>query len=230
MSFPFLQLPAEIRNHIYGHALIPEEKVVTFYVWARKVKRWRREDVYNSPNFEPVSTNLILANKQVQQEAQQILYSEVAFAFDTPRKFSMFMAQIGSCAVYLRKISLRDFQSRRHWDAIGAAANELIAARKLKGFRISSRQSFDDFDDHSAPASEVAKLFVKVAEPWIRARSTGTDVGAGSWEDIVSFDVVYGYQGRTVTVSQDDIIAEIKAIMALKATRFYPSNLLKTFL
>lgn len=57
--FPFLELPAEIRNMIYSYLMIPKHPV---YVYVRRFQ-------------SAVSTGLLFANRQIYQEASTAFYS-----------------------------------------------------------------------------------------------------------------------------------------------------------
>ncbi|KAH8679652.1 hypothetical protein BGZ60DRAFT_524863 [Tricladium varicosporioides] len=90
-AFPFLQLPREVRDQIYTYALtIPEPIVLAASPLELPV--FLTLDNFPSQQLVP---NLCLANKKIQAEANEILYSKNTFHFPNPSDLYRFEEDIG---------------------------------------------------------------------------------------------------------------------------------------
>lgn len=77
--FPFMSLPAEIRNKIYRFALVTDEPLRNFFP---------------KPSISD-SIDLLLVNKQISFEAMSIFYGINRFDFWWPRQVTRFLKSIG---------------------------------------------------------------------------------------------------------------------------------------
>jgi hypothetical protein len=88
-ALPFLQLPREVRDQIYGYAFLapsnirPEHRPM--YLLSLEPLSWKPE----TPGF-------CLANKQIHLEAIEILYGKNTFYFQNPGELIRFEEQIGA--------------------------------------------------------------------------------------------------------------------------------------
>ncbi|CAI6340964.1 unnamed protein product [Periconia digitata] len=179
--FPFLQLPAEIRNQIYKLCLHDPVGVYlcpTTYAFRRTVNRVA-EARYRAPHrtggdddpekpaetFETLVPALLATNKQIYREGRQILYGNDFYMGDTLTMHS-FLVDIGA-----RAASLLKFVTLIHW-AEGRGVNKaynhaafgaLSAATNLERFNMVSHTSYRT---HPKP---VAIQFYRDAFPWLEA-------------------------------------------------------------
>ncbi|KAL8657419.1 MAG: hypothetical protein Q9226_001933 [Calogaya cf. arnoldii] len=132
--FPFMLLPAEVKNIIYAYALISSYEVPlvsktkgyrhtialgntdTFQAFNRReyrdeegdwVRRSGKKLPVKKPSFAPT---IIALNREIHTQAQPILYGANAFTFEDPKALLAFCANIGphNCA-HLEEVSLKDW-------------------------------------------------------------------------------------------------------------------------
>ncbi|APA08868.1 predicted protein [Sclerotinia sclerotiorum 1980 UF-70] len=97
---PFLSFPREVRDQIYTYALqAPREA----FVGVRHIRMLSCDTFPDSTHypFKPPTPGLLLANKQIYEEAVQVLYSCNNFSFHKPRELFDFQSQVGvyNCAL-----------------------------------------------------------------------------------------------------------------------------------
>ncbi|KAJ9666397.1 hypothetical protein H2201_003585 [Coniosporium apollinis] len=135
--FPFLLLPAEIRNAIYAYALTTDNDI---HIEA-KTKASRRVATIQTPNdrnkrvsFSPA---LLATNRQVYQEAASVLYSQPLTFIDAYGLYS-FLAQIGSARPLVDNITLESFIHSRsvHRHCNHSSFTMLIGCTNLKRVRL----------------------------------------------------------------------------------------------
>jgi hypothetical protein len=86
--FLFLDLPREIRNQIYQHALQAPVHVVT----DDRPTEWLN---LNDSPYKPPSPQICLLNAQISKEANEVLYGSNTFVFTRPNTLLQFERQIG---------------------------------------------------------------------------------------------------------------------------------------
>lgn len=185
--FSFLKLPAEIRNVIYTYALTDPHGINFVAVQRnrrRSVERVSQKtlesvsggriyyhpttinDRFDDADDAPMSLvpSLLAVNKQIHQEACDILYSnELVFA--DPVALYAFMINLGPVsASRLRKIRLNGWGWGRTTKAYNNACFAvLIRATGLEKFRIDTNISW-----HSQPKGTAQQLY-RDAFPWLEA-------------------------------------------------------------
>ncbi|CAD6446002.1 3afd3d3d-1b04-4f8c-b00b-86cc05f57997-CDS [Sclerotinia trifoliorum] len=97
---PFLSFPREVRDQIYTYALqAPREA----FVGVRHIRMLSCDTFPDSTHypFKPPTPGLLLASKQIYEEAVQVLYSCNNFSFHKPRELFDFQSQVGvyNCAL-----------------------------------------------------------------------------------------------------------------------------------
>ncbi|KZM26461.1 uncharacterized protein EKO05_0005340 [Ascochyta rabiei] len=188
--FPFLELPAEIRNMIYTYALTDSSGINFVAVQRNKrrcvervsrkvfdsVSRFRSPYQPSRTNNSPDDTNdlpaplmpsLLAVNKQINQEGSDILYSnELVFA--DPVALYSFMINLGpGSASHLRIIRLNGWDRGRTSKAYNNACFAvLISATNLEKLHIDTSMGWFR---HSKGA---AQLFYRNAFPWLEAVGT----------------------------------------------------------
>lgn len=85
----FLRFPREIREQIYLYALRAP-------AGAEARRRWTVFDALGDYPFKPPAPGLLLANKQVYEEAMKVLYSGNVFQFSSTREMMEFEDMIGA--------------------------------------------------------------------------------------------------------------------------------------
>ncbi|KAL9037793.1 MAG: hypothetical protein Q9180_003520 [Flavoplaca navasiana] len=107
MIFPFMSLPAEIKNLIYKYALTSGHEISLAF----KMKGYRHTVVpparVSRPSLAPA---IIALNHETNMQAQPVLYGANVFALEDPKALLAFCASIGpkNCAM-LQKVNLKHF-------------------------------------------------------------------------------------------------------------------------
>ncbi|CCD48140.1 hypothetical protein BcDW1_4927 [Botrytis cinerea BcDW1] len=93
-SLPFLSFPREVRDQIYKYALQATREA---FVGVRHIRMLSCDTFPDSTHypFKPPTPGLLLVNKQIYEEAVQILYSCNNFSFHRPRELFDFQNQVG---------------------------------------------------------------------------------------------------------------------------------------
>ncbi|QSZ32179.1 hypothetical protein DSL72_001750 [Monilinia vaccinii-corymbosi] len=97
---PFLSFPREVRDQIYTYALqAPREA----FVGVRHIRMLSCDTFPDSTHypFKPPTPGLLLVNRQMYEEAVQVLYACNNFSFHRPRELFDFQSQVGvyNCAL-----------------------------------------------------------------------------------------------------------------------------------
>ncbi|KAF7894144.1 hypothetical protein EAF00_007658 [Botryotinia globosa] len=93
-SLPFLSFPREVRDQIYRYALQATREA---FVGVRHIRMLSCDTFPDSTHypFKPPTPGLLLVNKQIYEEAVQVLYSCNNFSFHRPRELFDFQNQVG---------------------------------------------------------------------------------------------------------------------------------------
>ncbi|KAF1921373.1 hypothetical protein BDU57DRAFT_438415 [Ampelomyces quisqualis] len=184
--FPFLLLPAEIRNMIYSYALTDRtgiNLVGCFKHRRRTVERvsadmqatiphghhWSRSDLnygvwgqYEKPSA--LVPSLLAVSKQIHQEACDILYDN-DFIFADSFTLYNFLLNLGPTgAKQLKRVRMLDWCIGRGMKGYNHACFALLVqATNLKTFR------FDKLSGWASKASGAASKFYRDANPWLEA-------------------------------------------------------------
>lgn len=99
-QLPFFSFPREVRDQIYTYALqAPREA----FVGVRHIRMLSCDTFPDSRHypFKPPTPGLLLANKQIYEEAVQVLYTCNNFSFHRPRELFDFQTMVGvyNCAL-----------------------------------------------------------------------------------------------------------------------------------
>jgi hypothetical protein len=152
--FPFLQLPAELRNRIYEECLkdgdegiflhgkqssyrrvvvrsLPQDCHSQYHRYNRRYRfqsSQSSEDGENQSELKPLITNLLAVNHQIYQEAVSILYNQRITVADTYALHS-FLTQLTARTVgFIRHLRISSWCSSRSHKAINFPAMSALAA------------------------------------------------------------------------------------------------------
>jgi hypothetical protein len=230
-----MELPAEIRNLIYTIALTDSSGINligTFKHRRRTVERVSEETMMKvsgtdrwsssrlnkysrATNTEPASlvASLLAVNKQIYQEARDMLYGNVFIFADSFALYS-FLINLGpvSCK-YLKTISLLGWGFGRAMKAYNHACfSTLVSATNITTFHIDARIGY-----YRAPKGAVEQLY-RDAFPWMEA------IGAASGRadavlDVLQFgdncfDTVTFFGEQTQDVRRQQRVDEFKAALS----------------
>lgn len=96
-KFPFLNLPAEIRNMIYS--LLLERPGYRVHISGKKTgiidTHWYSDDKYMMRHDHPYSTGLMRVNKQISTESSPYLFSRHTFEFPDSTMLQKFLEYLG---------------------------------------------------------------------------------------------------------------------------------------
>ncbi|KAF2627379.1 hypothetical protein BU25DRAFT_341505, partial [Macroventuria anomochaeta] len=215
--FPFLQLPAEIRNMIYNYALTDPSGIK--FVAVQRNKRRCVERVSNK-TFDSVGTgsyyqshrinddadeqptslvpSLLAVNKQIHQEGCDILYgNELVFA-DTIALYA-FMINLGpGSALHLKTMRLKGWGFGRTSKAYNNACFAvLIWATNIEKFYIDANIGW-----YRQPKNAAQQIY-RNAFPWLEAvgHAKGKFDAALDVLDIADESLARGYYGKSQDTS-----------------------------
>ncbi|KAF2190252.1 hypothetical protein K469DRAFT_624877 [Zopfia rhizophila CBS 207.26] len=177
--FPFLELPAEIRNMIYGYCLTDPHGVLLISATKHYRRIAERGDKYeydrylNSQNEKsesaleprPLVPAILAVNKQIYNEGREMLYSN-EFKFGDTLALHSFVANIGPrAASLLTDLTLKTWQYSRcmHKAYNHAAFAAMMAATNIKQFK------FDCYLGCSSEPKSVARQVYRDGFPWLEA-------------------------------------------------------------
>jgi hypothetical protein len=191
VPFPFLQLPAEIRNTIYGYCLVDKQYSVSIGIKREKARRRlvKRGDFvsqhgeaalevlkYSTAHTKvalqwrlntQLCVQLLRVNKQIRDEATAILYAQNLLSFMDPTSLLFFLNQIGGNIRDFRRISLLFWDNRDSVTTKYRAFVKLIEAVKLESLALeggclySMTRYSNSYPD--------AMHFYQMAQPWLWA-------------------------------------------------------------
>ncbi|KAF2217064.1 hypothetical protein CERZMDRAFT_81043 [Cercospora zeae-maydis SCOH1-5] len=124
----FLDLPAEIRNDIYQRALVLERQVISV----------SGEHGRPLPRNLPPAMNILLANRQIYEEASSILYSENTWYANTEKEATTFLSTISRknvariCRFELKYVAYCQYRlSMHHRDRWGIGSVQGFIRRSI---------------------------------------------------------------------------------------------------
>ena len=153
-TFPFLNLPGEIRNEIYRYSLTQEPAIKIKANEAGKVSRDSR-----TKGQKPLNSSLLLVNRQISNEAGHILYTENNFHGYTAGSLADFAHAIGSNASLIRTITM-------HIEKIRGAALARAGFYSLNNGANLRLVRLDCGQDVHQP-HKLATRFYNAARPWL---------------------------------------------------------------
>lgn len=171
--FRFLDLPAELRNHIFD-MVFKEDKdidIETFtsrYSSRRAVRegfRWHAKHLHMKWNAEdsnwdgqtPSAHSLLRVCKQINAEAAPIAYGSNQFGFDGLQELKAFLSSIGTMRRFLRHIALK--WSKFHRTLATPAFHMLKDAKMLQTLSFGNQMIDDGCDSNPAYRSvEIQQL------------------------------------------------------------------------
>ncbi|EON67268.1 hypothetical protein W97_06521 [Coniosporium apollinis CBS 100218] len=192
--FPFLLLPAEIRNTIYAYTLTTENDIRI----EAKTRASRRVAMLQAPNDRSKRASflpaLLATNRQVYQEAASVLYSQPLIFIDAYGLYS-FLAQIGSARPLVKSITLENMIHGRsmHKHCNHSAFTLLIGCTSLKRIRL-GRGAIS----WGRTTSRIARHFYREAHYWLE------DVGRQKGRRDAAIDLIEfteEAQGRLVAAA-----------------------------
>ncbi|KAJ4362312.1 hypothetical protein N0V83_010405 [Neocucurbitaria cava] len=233
-QFPFMQLPAEIRNMIYSYALTDPSGinlVATFKHKRRTVERVSAEtqskfrraycrqarlnDEVRAKYEEPVTLvpSLLAVSKQIHYEAQDVLYSNDFIFADTFALYSLLINLGPSGAKHLKTVRLLGWGYGRAMKAYNHACFAvLVWAINITAFHIECNIGW-----YRTPKSCADQIY-RDAFPWLEAigRETGKMDAA---VDILKFEMEAferkQWNGTTqVTIPGEERYVEFKAALS----------------
>ncbi|KAF2873814.1 hypothetical protein BDV95DRAFT_567806 [Massariosphaeria phaeospora] len=197
--FPFLELPAEIRNAIYGYCLVDASGIhlaATTKKYRRTVERTTDPSLdYSSVSDEgpeqlypqTLVPSLLAVNKQIHQEGRDILYSN-EFRLQDPLTMHSFLVDIGPrAATYLKHVTLV------HWGPANRSMHKgynhssfamLALATNLNKFRVEGTITWGN------EGKQVARQMYRDGFPWLEA------VGAAKGRLDAAVDVIELCEGN----------------------------------
>ncbi|KAF2739953.1 hypothetical protein EJ04DRAFT_261246 [Polyplosphaeria fusca] len=148
--FPFMKLPAELRNAIYEYALVDCIHAIEIEYRSSKLKRHlitRRHEKYRWENDETLRhltkwtmnerlcTALLLVSKEINAEATGIFYEKNVFLFLNTTAMRHFLRHIGQHILHIRWIMLErfNFTPKNRIPIQQDAFKALIGAVNLEG-------------------------------------------------------------------------------------------------
>ncbi|CAO2655170.1 Nn.00g102340.m01.CDS01 [Neocucurbitaria sp. VM-36] len=191
--FPFMKLPAEIRNMVYAYALIDPSGinlVATFKHKRRTVERVSEETQSNVASrfyYQPgrlndevrakcevpisLAPSLLAVSKQVHYEAREVLYSNEFIFADTFALYNLLINLGPSGAKQLKTLRLLGWGYGRAMKAYNHACFAVLAwATNITAFHIDCTTGW-----RQSPKSSAEQIY-RDAFPWLEAvgRETGT--------------------------------------------------------
>ncbi|KAF2101016.1 hypothetical protein NA57DRAFT_74609 [Rhizodiscina lignyota] len=165
--FPFLSLPAELRNMIYDLAFpVPEDVSLEYMTHLRR--RCAR-----ASNFAPGHTGLLRVNRQIFAEAAPLLY-RANFVFDDMKAMFQFLVNIGPCkSQFIQRIIIQDLRSTSDLNC-HAAFTLLRGLPNLRDLVLSYPYISTESSLYRSP-SALATRFYSIAAHWMEevARKSG---------------------------------------------------------
>ncbi|QDS71414.1 hypothetical protein FKW77_003286 [Venturia effusa] len=193
--FPFLKLPAELRNRIYDLALtFPKRVTLTSGIR----KHSRRQSAYRvlSRDFMQdrgvLNPSILRVNKQIYHEAMPVFYNQPLEFVDAVALYS-FLAQIGQDAIPLirqiriERVSILKEQTTHPAFTILAYATNLEALSI--GYLIANHAVRNPYRGSPHTHSPLAaQPFFQVAHVWFEQMDKNKTKGGKDWRDVFVLD------------------------------------------
>lgn len=214
VPFPFLKLPAEIRNMIYGYCLVDKQHSISIGIKREKARRRLIKpgdftSQHGSAALEVLKTStahvkgalqwrlntqlcvqLLRVNKQISNEATTILYAQNLLSFLDPTSMLYFLDQIGDTNMLaIRRISLLFWDVRVPVVTKYRAFVKLIGAVNLESLALEGGclYSMTRYSNSYPDAMH----FYQMAQPWLWAVAGRT----GSKEAPLALLHLFGHDG-----------------------------------
>ncbi|KAL8715442.1 MAG: hypothetical protein Q9220_000776 [cf. Caloplaca sp. 1 TL-2023] len=190
--FPFMSLPAELKNEIYHHALSSEYEIMlvskirqyrrvvalgetdSFQSFRRRRNRWGelafRLSVPTKISRPSLVPNLLVTNREIYAETQPILYGANVFALEDTITLLNFAAGIGrkNCET-LRELSLKHYGDTATRKAMNHPAfSMLVNAVNLTRLNLDCAIGWPVFG-RSRLGESIATQFYRDAHHWLEA-------------------------------------------------------------
>ncbi|QDS68176.1 hypothetical protein FKW77_010464 [Venturia effusa] len=232
--FPFLRLPAELRNRIYEFSLESDDDLLVTDRLQKSPRRrvacryYHRYEKALKKHQADVNPNLLLVCKQVHFEAVGILYTQ-PIKFMSLDGLFCFLSQIGKNNIEnLRDISIETMSMGRDGQMTEPAFTALLNAKNLESLNICSiERRFSEREyvpcDHGL--GDIAASFFAIAHVWMeQMRHYRTD--GKSWKDVLvlahggRYKAERGWPGEMFEFhdgenefTKDDFFTEMRKVM-----------------
>ncbi|KAE9972861.1 hypothetical protein EG328_004738 [Venturia inaequalis] len=232
--FPFLRLPAELRNRIYKFSLETDDELLITDTLQKKPRRrvacryYHRYEKALKNHKVDVNVNILRVCKQIHVEAVGILYAQPIKFMSLDGMF-YFLSQIGKNNMEsLRQIEIETMSMGREGQMTEPAFTALINAKNLDLLNICSiERRFSEREyvpcDHGV--GDIAASFFAIAHVWILQMSSYRSDGK-SWEDVLmlaqggSYQAERGWPGEMFEFhlgenhfTKDEFCAEMRKLM-----------------
>ncbi|KAF1978500.1 hypothetical protein BU23DRAFT_651311 [Bimuria novae-zelandiae CBS 107.79] len=176
--FPFLKLPAEMRNSIYEFALVTTDKIRIHRVMD-PVTKCRTYAVRENSKYVPrtkdneIAIGLLRACKQTHKEASEFLYTKNRFVFPGTGELSSFFGRYYQHVQHLTRvkvdININATVSSPVCKHVEATLNTLIFAEHLETLSVNIHSSIHVQDNGNEQMGRVAREFYLCAQHWLHA-------------------------------------------------------------
>ncbi|KAF2267006.1 hypothetical protein CC78DRAFT_531093 [Lojkania enalia] len=193
-TFPFMKLPGEIRNIIYGYALIDTDSIIAIEALhggklARRlmtkkdfdhrhrdldIVEYQREILALNPGTawkwklnNRIAAQLLLVCKNINEEATKILYVRNHFTFINAEIMYIFLRRIGPRIQDLRRLSLVHWDASRQKDYLKLVFNKLIEATNLEALILETGCMWSLGSTYYSLGFQAANRFYSSAHGWL---------------------------------------------------------------
>ncbi|KAH7384341.1 hypothetical protein DE146DRAFT_223234 [Phaeosphaeria sp. MPI-PUGE-AT-0046c] len=242
--FPFLDLPGEIKNMIYSYALTDPygiNLVGTFKHRRRTVERVSAElhdNISHGNNWSTARLNgglreqyeapatlapaLLLVNKQIYQEARDILYNNEFIFGDSFTLYNFMLNLSPTGAKQLKHLRIKEWCYGRGMKGYNHSCfAALVQATNIKTFRV------DRLSGWSRDVKGHASKFYRDAFPWLEAVGAAKRKADAAVDTLDisedSFDSGYWHQGTYRSVSgeekRDQVLDELRHLLLVHQKR-----------
>ena len=137
--FPFLRLPAEIRNMVYSYLFQGSVSTASIRVGnrARLSARWL--DAEDKVVSEKPSTNILALCRTISQEVASVFYGSIVFSFSGMSDLRTFLVGVGSCARLIRHVKVIYYSNYNARPAMDL----LTQAVELRSLHLAQHQPYD---------------------------------------------------------------------------------------
>ncbi|KAJ4349981.1 uncharacterized protein N0V89_008602 [Didymosphaeria variabile] len=200
--FPFLELPGEIRNMIYEHALTATDRHIDIHRvldddTKARTKPVRQSKYSGKRKYKDIVHQLLRVNRQIHDEATPILYSQNAFNFFDAQGLASFL---GRYSLHVRDLSHVVICENLHFNrgtgqSIETAFSLLAFAENLQSLKLDLTWS------KNGNVKDAAQTFYHMARNWLQAVGLRKgDKRAGM--DILVFEDFWMWHGLSMPTPQ----------------------------